>query len=44
MLGNSMFAGVQVDGRWVVVEGRQQITAAAREWQALRAMERQFED
>jgi DNA-binding transcriptional regulator LsrR (DeoR family) len=44
MRGNSMFAGVQVDGRWVVVEGRRQITAATREWQTLRAMERQLED
>jgi hypothetical protein len=39
-----MFSGVQVDGRWVVVEGRANLTAATREWQALRALERQFED
>ena len=44
IMGNSMFAGVVCDGRWVIVEGRQRITAATREWQALRAMERQFED
>jgi hypothetical protein len=44
ILGNGYFAGVQVDGRWVVVEGRANLTAATREWQTLRAMERQFED
>jgi hypothetical protein len=44
ILGTSMFSGVQVDGRWVVVEGRANLTAATREWQTLRAMERQFED
>jgi len=40
VLGNAMFAGVQVDGRWVVVEGRARLTQATREWQTLRAMER----
>jgi hypothetical protein len=44
ILGNSHFAGVQCDGRWLVVEGRANLTRATREWQALRAMERQFED
>jgi hypothetical protein len=44
VLGNSYFAGVQVDGKWVVVEGRARITQATREWQTLRAMQRQFED
>jgi hypothetical protein len=44
VLGNSYFTGVQVDGRWVVVEGRARLTLATREWQTLRAMERQFED
>jgi hypothetical protein len=43
MIGNHMFAGVACDGRWVVVEGRANLTAAARQWQTLRAMERQFE-
>jgi hypothetical protein len=43
ILGNSMFSGVQVDGRWVVVEGRTNLTAATREWQTLRALEREFE-
>ena len=44
ILGNGYFAGVQCDGRWVVVEGRAKLTLATREWQALRAMERQFTD
>ena len=43
ILGNNYFAGVQVDGRWVVVEGRARITQATREWQTLRALEREFE-
>ena len=43
ILGNGMFAGVQVDGRWVVVEGRANLTRATQEWQTLRAMERQLE-
>ena len=42
ILGNGYFAGVQCDGRWVVVEGRARITQATREWQALRQLERQF--
>jgi hypothetical protein len=41
--GTSMFAGVMVDGKWVVVEGRERITAATHEWQTLRALEREFE-
>jgi hypothetical protein len=32
--GNAYFAGVTVDDRWVVVEGRARITQATREWQA----------
>jgi hypothetical protein len=44
LLGTSMFAGVACDGRWVVVEGRANLTRATREWQALRAMERQFSE
>jgi hypothetical protein len=44
ILGNDYFAGVQVDGRWVVVEGRANLTAATREWQTLQALDRQFED
>jgi hypothetical protein len=44
MLGNSHFAGVAVDGRWVVVESRYQLQQAAHEWATLRAMERQFTD
>ena len=44
VLGNSYFAGVQVDGEWVVVEGRARITLATREWQTLRAMKRRLED
>jgi hypothetical protein len=43
VLGTSMFAGVMVDDRWIVVESRERIREATREWQALRAMERQFE-
>ena len=44
VLGTSMFAGVQVDGRWVVVEGRRQLTEATREWQTLRHMQRQLDN
>jgi hypothetical protein len=44
ILGNSMFSGVAVDGRWLVVEGRANLTRATHEWQTLRAMERQLED
>jgi hypothetical protein len=44
IVGNGYFAGVQCDGRWVVVEGRARITQATREWQALRQLEQQFED
>jgi hypothetical protein len=44
MIGNSYFAGVQCDGKWVVVEGRANLTAATREWQTLRALEREFTD
>ncbi len=44
ILGNSYFTGVQCDGRWVVVEGRANLTAATREWQTLRHMQRQFDD
>ena len=43
ILGNSHFSGVACDGRWIVVEGRANLTAATRQWQTLRAMERQFE-
>jgi hypothetical protein len=43
ILGNGYFAGVQVDGRWLVVEGRARLTQATREWQTLRAMERDLE-
>jgi hypothetical protein len=43
ILGNGYFAGVQCDGRWVVVEGRANLTAATREWQMLRTMDREFE-
>jgi hypothetical protein len=44
ILGNDYFAGVQVDGRWVFVEGRRQIREATQQWQTLRAMERQFDE
>jgi uncharacterized protein YdbL (DUF1318 family) len=44
ILGNGYFAGVQCDGKWVVVEGRANLTRATREWQTLRAMERQLEE
>jgi hypothetical protein len=43
VLGTGMFAGVQVDGEWVVVEGRGRLTEATREWRALCALEHQFE-
>jgi hypothetical protein len=39
VLGTSMFAGVQVDDRWVVVEGRARITQATHEWVTLRNLE-----
>jgi DNA-binding transcriptional regulator LsrR (DeoR family) len=42
--GNDHFAGVMVDGRWVVVEGRYQLQQAALEWLTLQFLERQFED
>jgi hypothetical protein len=44
MLGNSRIAGVAVDGRWVVVEGRYQLQQAALEWATLRMLDRQFDD
>jgi hypothetical protein len=44
ILGTSMFTGVQVDGRWVVVEGRARLREATREWQTLRAMDRELEE
>jgi hypothetical protein len=44
ILGNGYFAGVQCDGRWLVVEGRANLTRKTREWQTLRAMEREFEE
>ena len=43
VLGNSYFTGVQVDGKWVVVEGRARLTLATREWQTLRYMQHQLE-
>jgi DNA-binding transcriptional regulator LsrR (DeoR family) len=43
ILGNSDFSGVQVDGQWIFVAGRANLTAAAREWETLRAMERQLD-
>jgi lipid-binding SYLF domain-containing protein len=43
IIGNGMFCGVAVDGRWLVVEGRANLTRATEQWQTLRAMERQFE-
>jgi hypothetical protein len=44
IIGNGYFAGVTCDGRWVVVEGRANLTRATREWQTLRVLERQFEE
>ena len=44
VLGNSYFAAVQCDGRWVVVEGRARLTLATREWQTLRHMQRQLDE
>jgi hypothetical protein len=41
--GNAYFAGVTVDDRWVVVEGRARITQATREWVTLRTLDREFE-
>jgi hypothetical protein len=42
ILGNNHFAGVQCDGKWILVEGRARITQATREWLTLRDMERQL--
>jgi hypothetical protein len=42
ILGNDYFAGVQCDGKWILVEGRARITQATREWQTLRAMKHQL--
>jgi hypothetical protein len=42
--GNDHFAGVQCDGRWIVLEGRARITQATREWLTLRDLERQLTD
>ena len=44
ILGNDYFAGVQVDGQWIVVRGRDWLRQAAQEYATLRFMERQFED
>jgi hypothetical protein len=42
--GNDYFAGVEIDGKWVFVQGRRRLTEATHEWQTLRFLERQFED
>lgn len=42
VLGNDHFAGVQCDGKWIMVEGRANLTRATHEWQTLRALERQL--
>ena len=42
--GNDLFAGVMVDGRWLVVEGRYQLQQATTEWLTLQFLDRQFED
>ena len=44
ILGTGYFAGVQVDGRWIVVEGRARITEATHEWVTLRALERDLDN
>jgi hypothetical protein len=44
ILGNDVFAGVQVDGQWIAVEGRENLRHAAQAYMTLRFMERQFED
>ena len=43
ILGNSYFAGVQCDGRWVVVEGRARITQATQEWITLRNLDHELQ-
>jgi len=43
MVGDDHTAGVLLDGRMLVAETRARLTEATREWQTLRAMERQFE-
>ena len=43
VLGNASVAGVQVDGRWVVVEGRVRITQATEEWITLRNLEHELQ-
>jgi hypothetical protein len=42
--GNRHFVGVQVDGKWIVVVGRDRLTAATNEWVTLRELDRQFSD
>jgi hypothetical protein len=42
IMGTDMFAGVQVDGRWLFVEGRANLARAAHEYATLRFLERQF--
>jgi hypothetical protein len=42
ILGTSRFAGVQCDGKWLIIAGRDRITEATHEWQTLRAMEAQL--
>jgi hypothetical protein len=44
ILGDGRFAGVQVDGRWVLRVSRARLAEAAHEWQVLRFAKRQFED
>jgi hypothetical protein len=41
--GNGYFAGVAVDEKWVVVEGRARLTEATHEWVTLRAMEQDLQ-
>lgn len=44
IIGNNQFAGVQLDGKWLVVKDRDWLRRAAQEYVTLQAMERQFED
>jgi hypothetical protein len=44
IVGNNLFAGVQVDGQWIVVKGRDWLRHAAQAYMTLQYMERQFDE
>jgi hypothetical protein len=44
IIGNQVFAGVQVDEKWIVVKGREWLRHATHAYMTLQYMERQFEE